>query len=178
MNTSEIKYKDLSIVHICKPSLKNSYISVNHDSKIVLKTSSVSRFYIEDLLNKKEGWIRKQLLRVSEGIIISKDIQNEKEAKEYITSRTDYFCALMSLRYSELKFKKLKSRWGSCDRRGVITINIYLYNTPKELIDYVVVHELSHLVHMNHSKKFHNLVQKYIPDAKKNRALLKNINLV
>ncbi len=176
MNTNEISFKDLSITHICKPHLKNSYISIGADAKIILKTSKVSRIYIENLLNEKEGWIRKQLLKISNHLIISKDIQNQEEAKEYLRARTDYFCEIMNLKYSELKFKKLKSRWGSCNSKGVLTLNILLYNTPKESIDYVVVHELAHLVHMNHSKEFHNLVEKYIPDAKKSRAVLKSVN--
>jgi hypothetical protein len=177
LNTSEIRFKDLDVVHICKPRLKNSYISVTHDSKVVLKTSKVSNAYIEDLLHQKEAWIRKQLLKVSASVLISKEIEDEKKLKEYLTSRVDYFCKLMKLSYSELKFKKLKSRWGSCDSKGVVTLNIYLYNTSAKLIDYVVVHELAHLVHMNHSKEFHQLVLEYIPDAKENRKSLKNIVL-
>ncbi len=178
MSTNKIKFKDLNITHICKPSLKNSYISVRYDSEVVLKTSKVPHSYLEELLNEKERWIRKQLLRISSCITVSKNIQDEEKAKKYITSRVDYFCEIMELKYSELKFKKLKSRWGSCSSRGALTINIYLYNTSRELIDYVVVHELAHLVHMNHSKRFHNLVLKYIPEAKKSRAQLKNINLL
>ncbi len=178
MTTNEIIFKDLSITHICKPNLKNSYISVSHDSIVVLKTSKVPHSYIEDLLIKKERWIRKQLLGISNRITISKEIQNEEEAKRYLTSRLDYFAKVMGLKYNELKFKKLKSRWGSCSSRGVIIINLYLYNTPKESIDYVLVHELSHLKHMNHSKNFHNLVKMYIPDASKSRAQLKNINMI
>lgn len=178
MTTNEIIFKDLTITHLCNSRLKNSYISVGRDGAITVKTSRVSTAYIEDLLNKKERWIRKQLLNTSNNLTISKEILNEEDAKRDLSQRVDYYCEIMNLKYSELKFKKLKSRWGSCSSRRVITLNLFLCNTPKELVDYVVVHELAHIVHMNHSKEFHSLVKQYIPDAKKSRALLKNINLI
>ena len=90
---------------------------------------------------------------------------DSKYSKEYLTKRVDFFAQIMGLRYSELKFRKMKSRWGSCNSNGVITLNKKLIKTPQDCIDYVVVHELAHLTHMNHSKKFHQLVKKYFPQA-------------
>jgi len=96
-------------------------------------------------------------------------------AQEYLSSRLEYFASIMQLNYSEVKFKKLKSRWGSCSSHRVITLNTRLMLIEKELIDYVIVHELSHLVHMNHSKEFHNHVESYLTDSKAIRAKLKQI---
>ena len=96
-------------------------------------------------------------------------------AQEYLSSRLEYFASIMQLNYSEVKFKKLKSRWGSCSSHRVITLNTRLMLIEKELIDYVIVHELSHLVHMNHSKEFHNHVESYLTNSKSKRAKLKQI---
>jgi hypothetical protein len=71
----------------------------------------------------------------------------------------------------------MKSRWGSCNTRGEIVLNSELTKVSQNLIDYVVVHELAHLKHMNHSKKFHSLVLLYLPNAKEYRAELKKIRL-
>lgn len=203
-------------MHVIKPSLKNSYISVNSESKVILKTSKVSRFYIENLLIEKEGWIRKQLLKIEQNPPIQVNLEDEvllfgdiysvdsDEALElrtllqrlrkpnqknilrcyddfykmyalkYLTSRTQEFSQIMNLKYKEIKLKKMRSRWGSCSSGRVITFNTQLIKLKKEQIDYVVVHELAHLVHMNHSKDFHSLVERYIPDAKRVRKDIKN----
>ncbi len=94
-------------------------------------------------------------------------------AKAYLPQRVEYFAEIMGLRHSSLRFRKMKRRWGSCSSTGVITFNTYLMQAAPELIDYVIVHELAHLKHMNHSKAFHSLVQKYLPDEKERRKRLR-----
>ncbi|MCW8839307.1 MAG: M48 family metallopeptidase [Thiovulaceae bacterium] len=132
----------------------------------MLKTPIVSSFYINNLLSQKQKWIEKKLLEIENRIYVDKNIPDEKIAKKFLASRVDYFSKMMNLDFSELKFRKMKRRWGSCDSKKRITLNTYLYNTSKEQIDYVVVHELAHLVHMNHSKEFHSLVDNYIAHSK------------
>lgn len=214
--TSEISFKDFNVIHITKPRLKNSYISVNEDSKIVLKTSRVSKSYIENLLLEKESWIRKQLFKREQnpplqinledevllfGEVYSVDADeaselrtllnrlrkpNEKNilrcyddfykifSRNYLSKRTEYYAQIMGLNYKEIKLKKMRSRWGSCSSERVITFNTGLVKLKKEQIDYVVVHELAHLVYMNHSKDFHSLVQNYFPDASRVKKDIKN----
>jgi len=87
-------------------------------------------------------------------------------SKEYIPKRVEYFSEQMQLYPSNIKYKKMKRRWGSCDSKRELTFNTQLLKLSCELIDYVIVHELSHIKHMNHSKAFHTLVQKYLPNAK------------
>lgn len=99
------------------------------------------------------------------------------KAKEYLPQVLDMFAEVMNLSYKELKIKKLKSRWGSCSSKRVITLNSQLLKAPQESIEYVVVHELAHLVYMNHSKQFHNLVESFIPDVKTAKNKLKYIYL-
>jgi len=99
-------------------------------------------------------------------------------AKEYLTQRTEHFSNIMNLKYSELKFRKMKSRWGSCNSKHKITLNTELIKIDKELIDFVIVHELAHLTHMNHSKKFHLLVKRYILNAKELDKKLKTTHLL
>ncbi len=74
---NEITFKDLTIFHIYKSNLKNSYISVNPQAKIVLKTPKVSQIYIKNLLIEKEIWIRRQLLKAKENPQIKISLEDE-----------------------------------------------------------------------------------------------------
>jgi hypothetical protein len=78
-----------------------------------------------------------------------------------------------SLTYSKYRLTSAKTRWGSCSGAGVISLNWKLVMMPLDIIDYVVAHELSHLVHHNHSKRFWDYVTQIVPDWKMKRKWLK-----
>lgn len=76
--------------------------------------------------------------------------------------------------YPKLKIRSMKTRWGVCNRKSeTITLNAKLLSYPLECLDYVIVHELCHLVHFDHSKNFWNLVGVYCPEYKRIRKILK-----
>jgi len=75
---------------------------------------------------------------------------------------------------SGLRIKTLKSRWGSCSSKNNINLNWLLMLGPPEILEYVVVHELCHIKHKNHSPEFWQLVQAHLPDYQTHRAWLKN----
>jgi len=77
--------------------------------------------------------------------------------------------------YPNLKIRKMKTRWGVCNRKNNnVTLNSDLIKYGYEQIDYVIIHELSHFIHFNHSSDFWSLVGKYCKDYKKVRKSLKN----
>lgn len=65
---------------------------------------------------------------------------------------------------AQLKYRWMKMRWGSCDKNGVVHLNLELIKAPKKCIEYVIVHELCHLVHLDHSSAFYKLLEKLYPD--------------
>lgn len=71
-----------------------------------------------------------------------------------------------------LMIRKMKSQWGSCTPEGKITLNLKLIQLPKHLIDYLIVHELSHLVELNHSGEFYSLLSRVMPDWEKRKEKL------
>jgi predicted metal-dependent hydrolase len=79
---------------------------------------------------------------------------------------------MMGVEVAKVQVKFVKTRWGSCSSRGVITINAHLAKAPPFVMSYVVVHELAHRVHMNHSKPFWELVAQYNQDHLKAREWL------
>jgi predicted metal-dependent hydrolase len=95
-------------------------------------------------------------------------------AEDILFDRVSIYQTFIDKKPEKIRVKKLKSRWGSCSSNGDITLNIQLIKSPMYVIDYVVVHELSHLVHLNHSKSFWDLVESIIPDYKKAHTWLKS----
>lgn len=83
-----------------------------------------------------------------------------------IQKRLDYFAKIMDLNYLAYKIDNCKTRWGSCDSKGLIKFNLRLAMLPHKTIDYIIIHELAHLVEFNHSKNFYKVVESVMPDYK------------
>ncbi|MCK6598600.1 MAG: M48 family metallopeptidase [Bdellovibrionaceae bacterium] len=98
----------------------------------------------------------------------------KREAMSYLSERIAYWAREMSLFPSAVKFREQKKRWGSCSARKIINLNWKLILFSDELTDYVLIHELAHLQHLDHSADFWNLVQRYCPNYKKQNQALKN----
>ena len=88
------------------------------------------------------------------------------EAKKYLPEKVKELAVKFDLNYNKLTLKNIKSRWGSCSRKNNINLSIHLMRLPDHLIDYVILHELAHTVHHNHSKRFWALVDKVTDGAK------------
>lgn len=98
----------------------------------------------------------------------------QKEAEKYLLPRLKAWSDKTELDYKIGDVKFMKSRWGHCSNRGEITLNSYLVQYDWKLIDYVIVHELAHTAHHDHSDKFWSLVAKHCPPHKTLRKELKN----
>lgn len=96
-----------------------------------------------------------------------------KEAKSYLPRRLAYLAAEHDFSYEAVKLTHASSRWGSCSSRGIISLNISLMGLPFTLIDYVLIHELCHTRHMNHSTAFWSEVGAILPDYTPRRTALK-----
>ena len=100
----------------------------------------------------------------------------KKQAIKLFQERLDYIYQVFSekIPYPSLRIRKMKTRWGVCNRKNTtITLNLELMKYDITKLDYVIVHELSHFVHFNHSKSFWNVVEKYCPRYKQIKKELK-----
>ena len=93
---------------------------------------------------------------------------NEIQAKQYFQNKINKFFPIFAkykVKFPLLKVKAMKSKWGSCAvQTSQITLNLYLYKASDKCIEYVIFHEMTHLIHSGHKKRFYNFLQKYIPD--------------
>ncbi len=88
----------------------------------------------------------------------------KKKAKEYFNERLVIISKYMGVSYSKFRLSNAKTRWGTCSSNKTISLNWRLIMANPGIIDYVIVHELCHLRHPNHSRYFWNEVAKYFPD--------------
>ncbi len=215
-----LEFEGVKVMVTYAPKLKHSYLRVDADSTISVKTPIRSQRFVYKFLEDKKVWIAKQLeknqknrqmeVKLQDEVLLFGEIYSidsheslylrkrlsklapteeskitlaynefyKKCAQEYLPQRVEYFAAVMGLEYKKLKFRKMKRRWGSCNSKKEITLNTQLMKVKKEFIDYVVVHELAHLVHMNHSREFHALVDFYLQNSKNLRKKLREIRLL
>ena len=124
------------------------------------------RFYVE-INNKFSG-------RVASKIVKEKMLEWYIErAKEKITERTQRYFKLIGIIPQKIIIRNQQKRWGSCSHSGVLRFNWKVIMAPISVLDYVIVHELCHLIHQNHSHDFWHKVGSIIPDYKKKREWLK-----
>ena len=94
-----------------------------------------------------------------------------------IGKQVRHYCEAMGVTVGYVTVKNQKTRWGSCSAKGNVNFNYQLAFLPDELLDYVVIHELAHRRHMNHSRAFWAEVEKYCPDYLERREQLKEYSL-
>jgi hypothetical protein len=97
----------------------------------------------------------------------------KKSSLTYFKKRVPKLANKMNVEYKKLIFRQQKTRWGSCSSRKTLSFNWRLVHYAPKLIDYVIIHELAHLKHPNHSAQFWAFVGKYNPQYKQHRRQLK-----
>lgn len=97
----------------------------------------------------------------------------KKEARPLFLARAAYYAPLVGVRYERVTVRSQRSKWGSCSVRGGLNFNCLLLLAPPAVLDYVVVHELCHLLEMNHSPRFWAEVRRVLPDYESCRKWLR-----
>ena len=154
---------------------KTLAVQLREDGSVVARAPyGLPEKRIRKFVEEKEGWIRKKQAEMKDR---QKNVRRlcftpeqrweyAQKAGETITARVSYYAARMGVSYGKITIREQKTRWGSCSSAGSLNFNWKLILMPKEVLDYVVVHELAHRREMNHSKAFYAVVEAVMPDYK------------
>jgi len=128
---------------------------------------------IDRFIRQNRSWIEKRLKKLkarqeqlADVVPLTDEELNElkKEASKVIPERAAYYAQIIGVSYGRITIRCQKTRWGSCSRKGNLNFNCLLMLAPPEVLDSVVVHELCHLLEMNHSARFYASVRKAYPE--------------
>ena len=97
-----------------------------------------------------------------------------QQARLIITERVKFFADKHAFHYDRIRITSARTRWGSCSTKGSLSFSWRLIMTPLDVVDYVVIHELTHTVHQNHSERFWKLVEHILPEYKESQKRLKH----
>ncbi len=164
---------------------------------IVRAPVRASNYKNKQIIVKNQDWIEKQKVKAqetirerkknrlvnSEGVLIlgkrmkpkGLSLANEALVKEWckakalkiIERKLNNFSEKFDLRYKKIRITNARTRWGSCSYDNSLNFSWKLITAPKKVVDYVLIHEMAHLRHKNHSKRFWDLVEEMMPDYKK-----------
>ncbi len=163
-----------SEIEIVRSRRKTMSAEIEPDGKVIVRAPlKLPMRDIESFLNEKSRLIEKHVRkRIAENDALSEtrpftpaEIRKMADmAVEIIPRRVGYYAELMGVSYNRITIRNQKTRWGSCTSEGNLNFNCLLVMTPPEVLDSVVVHELCHRIHPNHSKAFYDAVYKVFPD--------------
>ena len=154
-----IKDSEFGEVIVRKSPLSRSIkFSISTSGRLQMSVPKyTSDFLAKRFLNANREMIREKLPVNDPKEQRARDYQKKllmKKAKEYLPYRLDYYAKLYGYKYDKCRLTHANTRWGSCSSRKTISLNIGLMKVPEQLRDYVILHELAHLNHMDHSKAF------------------------
>ncbi len=182
-------------IEIERRNVKNARLNVNQDLEVkVIVPEHYSERNISKIIENNSVWINTKLrkfskiakykipLKENEILLFGQpkilDKENPEEwqkkfARVYLIERAQQLAEKNNLKFNRIFIRSQRTRWGSCSSKRNISLNWRLIKTPKEVIDYVILHELTHLKEMNHSKDFWNNLESKIPNYKELRLWLK-----
>ena len=157
---------------------KSVAIQVDENCNITVRVPlKISQKEIDRILLEKKSWLEKTIISQREKKKNIKEYSEDeikllrKKAKEVIPQKVEYYSRIMQVSPSTVKINSAKKRYGSCSGTNSLNFSLYLMDKDERFIDYVVVHELAHIRHHNHSKDFYKFIEQFMPDFKERMKL-------
>ncbi len=176
-------------IQIIKTRRKTVSLEVKRDGSVIVRVPlRMPQREIQEFIESHSSWIehkcrlmeKRRAQSVSTGAPPVDEISGKEweKIREAFADRVDYYCKKMDVQVGRITIRNQKTRWGSCSAKGNVNFNYQLYYMPPELMDYVIVHELAHRSHMDHSALFWEEVARYCPEYAVYRNQLKKYETV
>lgn len=179
----EVLYVDGIEVRLQRKKVKNLNLRIARDGDHVDASAPVwmSPVDVADFVHRKHDWIEAQMERVSATPMAQASQASKAEVAQWravvqacVPALVAAWEPIMGVKAGQLAYRNMTSRWGSCQpSTGRICINVRLALYPPECLEYVVVHELCHLLERGHGPRFHQLMDRFMPDWKQRRDKLR-----
>ena len=175
--------------HVIRSRRRTISVEIGKEGEILVRAPKrATNREITGFVEKNAGWIEKHKAmadsrreRVKDVPVMSETMLNHlmKLARKRIPERVALYAEKMGVTYGRISIRKQHTRWGSCTKEGNLSFNVLLMIAPEEVLDSVIVHELCHRIHMNHSKDFYEMVYQSFPEYDKwNQWLKANADLL
>lgn len=155
-------------------------LQLDRDGNAVVRAPyGVKKEFIDRFVAEHEDWLTRAREKQQTRRLAHPEPTDEERkaliarAKEYLPMRVDYWSGIMGLTPTGLKITSARTRFGSCSGKNSLCFSWRLMQYPPEAIDYVVVHELAHIRHHDHSAAFYRFIASVMPDHEARRALLR-----
>jgi len=165
---------------LVRSNRKSLALEISRDSEVIVRAPKwVAQSSIEGFVRKHEAWINRKLEARRDRVTIHSELTEEElaaltqRAEEIIPGRVAHFGEVMGLWPTAVKITRTRSRFGSCNSKDKLFFSCRLMLYPAEAVDYVVVHELAHILHKNHGSEFWNTVETYLPDYRQRKHMLR-----
>lgn len=169
-------------VTIIRSNRKTLSIELKPGEIIARAPARMKEKEIYKFIDSKKTWIDKHLAKLNEKQKILDDLKpyTQEEIKQFtlkakldIPKRIEFYAEKLGVTYNKITIRSQHARWGSCSSKGNLNFNCLLVLLPDEIIDSIIVHELCHRKHMNHSARFYAEIDNVFPDYKKCHIWLK-----
>lgn len=170
---------ELKIIYSLRKTIA---LELKQGSLTIRAPRGIPRKEINAFLEAKRSWIEKHLAKMQkhqeslpqmEPFTMEELQQLSKKALTIIPPKVQQYATIVGVDYGRITIRTQRTRWGSCSSRGNLNFNCLLLLFPEEVIDYVVVHELCHRKHMNHSADFYKEIERVLPEYRKYQRWLK-----
>ena len=164
---------------VIRSDQKTIAIQIKPDGTVIVRCPKrMAMAEVRRFVESKSAWIEKHLAKCSsqhQEKFSEHELKALREqARDLVTQSVQHYAPLVGVSYNQIAIRTQHTRWGSCSSKGNLNFNCLLALVPREVLDYVVVHELCHRKEMNHSDRFWNEVARIIPDYKSRKQWLKD----